>query len=97
MNIDMYRIGLFKKKIKSAIPEVSDLRFGSSRNREYLFISIWLPYYDNHKEVADAVISGLNKKRISHTVERIEWLRGSPVRCISIPIDQEALPERKRS
>jgi len=93
--IDQYRVTLFKKKIKESVAgKIDNVRFRSSRNRQYLFFDHW--EYVNKKRAFDVFTSALSRNGISW--EPVPGLFGQKEPwCVRIPIDQEALPERKRS
>ena len=101
---DDYRVNLFKKKIKSAINEVHEIdrmRFSYSIGKTHLIFDPCR--YVEKDSVVEIVSKGLNRNSIEYTIKRNPFGFYSdmpeddqPVWYIKIPIDQEALPERKR-
>lgn len=100
--IDHYRVTLFKKKIKEAIPGGENIRFAYSVDRAHLVIPLYMRFYGKSNEVGQLISKHLKKKKIEHKVIKDRWglyrdwpVEKQPTDCVSIPIDQEALPERK--
>lgn len=93
---DEYRVMLFKKKIREALPMMRGIRFGRSKGRCHLIMDIKWRYYSNAEEVMKYALTGLKAAGIEGKAKSMfGW---SPVLdYISIPIDQAALPERKRA
>lgn len=98
--MDYYRVMLFKRKIKDAIPGGEHIRFGTSHDESHLIISMWPHYYGKEHEVAELVSKNLKKSKIDHAIKlspfKFQFGNSDRPWCVSIPIDQEALPERKR-
>lgn len=106
MLYDEYRVSLFKKKIRAVLPSMEDLRFGRSKGRCHLIIDVsWRYQRDRSEEIGAYVMDRLKSSGIEAIVERdkyrlyrnyghpkSEW----PLDYIRIPIDQAALPERRR-
>lgn len=100
--IDQYRVQLFKKKIREINSrEIESIRFGTSVGRCHL---VFDPrrYCDDEK-VAEIFIRNMSRAGIDFIVKRNPFglysdrpVEKQPIWYISIPIDQEALPERKR-
>lgn len=103
---DEYRVNLFKIKIRESCPEVK-LRFYWSKDRCHLVLKIGHEYYP--REIAEEVGDYVMKQFKVFGIEAKEnrdplgiWRRSGlslkrlPLWSISIPIDQAALPERKR-
>jgi hypothetical protein len=101
---DEYRVTLFKKKIRQVLPNMPNIRFNRSKGRCHLIIHISSRYRKEHcEEIGAYVIANLNKhgieakeKRDSFGLARRFGYEPS-LDYITIPIDQAALPERKRS
>ena len=97
---DEYRVGLFKKKIREALPEVKDLRFERSKGRCNLIIPVRWRYYNHVDEVFDLILGRLKEHGIDAEPKQMFSFRhenGPKWDYITIPIDQAALPERKRN
>lgn len=91
--VDEYRVSLFKKKLRAELPEIGGLRFGRSKGRCQLIIEPWR--YNDGAAVIQYVSERLSQERIEfHPMKMFNWSE-----CwdyIRIPIDQAALPERRR-
>lgn len=101
---DEYRITLFKKKIRETLPEMKRLRFERSIGRCHLIINLSWRYQRKHvEEIGQFVMGRLKERQIDFKEVRDKygiWAGDAdplPLDCISIPIDQAALPERKRA
>lgn len=100
MTYDLYRVNLFKKKIRSLCDEIEGMRFNFSIGKTHL---VFNPiFYTEKEEVIRIVMDKLTKNNIEFIAkkdclglyrDRPEEER--PIDYISIPIDQPALPERK--
>lgn len=93
MRFDVYRVTLFKRKLREILG-AGWVRFYYSKGRCHLCIM------SDHigEENCEAAIRILKRNRIEFKVQRYEfWPLEPRIRAISIPIDQEALPERRRS
>ena len=89
---DEYRVMLFKKKIREALPKMRGIRFGRSVGRCNLIMDIKWRYYSNADEVMDYVLSRLKADGIE--AESKSMFTWSPkLDYVTIPIDQDALPE----
>lgn len=104
MSFDKYRVTLFKQKIRASIPGGSSIRFDSSRDGSHLHIKLFMRYYGKQNEVAALISKHLQRKRIDHKIVKDpfnlywDWPENEkPAFSVSIPVDQEALPERKRN
>lgn len=101
MSIDPYRVFLFKKKIRAANPLIEGIRFRSSINGENL---IFEPNrYIESDKVTEMFAKALSQEGIDFEIKRNPFglysdrpFDEQPVWYIRIPIDQEALPERRR-
>jgi hypothetical protein len=89
--MDLYRVNLFKKKLREIIG-APWLRFYWSKGRCHLCIEA----HDFVHEDITEVIRDLKNAAIEFKL--IPWgsIFGNTLRLISIPIDQEALPERTK-
>lgn len=100
--IDQYRIQLFKNKLRSLVEvRIRGVRFSKSINGEFLFFET--NRYVDPNYVADVFTKQLSKENIQFEIRRdiFGLYRDAPIEDqkvwdIKIPIDQEALPERKR-
>lgn len=92
VEVDKYRVNLFKKKIRAELPEVGGLRFYRSRGRCHLVISAIR--YNDTEAFGLYVSDQLKRARIEFSENK--WWDGERTLSFSIPIDQELLPERKR-
>lgn len=104
---DEYRVSLFKKKIRDLVPKWNWIRFVRSNGRCSLIIEISRHFYPRSEsaEVANLVMGRLRENGIEfkpYPCPLHELLypgipkEDVPVSYVSIPIDQAALPERKR-
>lgn len=92
--MDQYRVKLFKDKIKSLFPDIEKVRLVKSMNGSDL---VFYPGdYKKESIVSDIFIKRLSRNQINFYLDNIEWGLKVKVFKIKIPIDQEALPERKR-
>lgn len=90
--IDMYRVMLFKKKIRVVLHEFEKLRFRSSFDRCRIIIGVSLDYgFENAAANSQEAMDLLRRAAIEAKV-----IRCGGSLSISIPIDQAALPERVR-
>jgi hypothetical protein len=97
--ISEYRVTLFKRKIREIIG-ADWIRFYYSKGKCHLCIGY--PYLDGDN--ATVFVNRLSSARIEHKVNRdiyglyrdLPYLE-RPIGSISIPIDQEALPELRRA
>jgi hypothetical protein len=87
MNTD-YRVTLFKKKLREIIG-APWLRFYWSKGRCNLCIEV----HDFMTEDVPSVIQDLKNSRIDFKLVTWGSVFGDTLRNISIPIDQEALPD----
>lgn len=94
LNFDEYRVSMFKKLIRSELPLMRGLRFERSKGRCNLIINAYR-YYGREEEVRAYVSGELKRAGIDFHEERFAWGDGK-LHYIRIPIDQAALPERKR-
>ncbi len=98
---DEYRVNLLKKKIKISIPGDRNIRLYNSHDKSHLVIPLFLPYYGKEVEVCEIITKHLRKNRIEYVVNkspfRFDFGNSDKPWSIGIPIDQAALPERKRS
>jgi hypothetical protein len=92
--VDEYRVSLFKKKIRIELPEVGGLRLYRSKGRCHLVINMWR-YYGNEDEVGRYISSQFKRSGIEFKEDRYSW-GTQKLHSICVPIDQAALPERKR-
>lgn len=93
IQIDEYRVSLFKKKLRNIIG-APWLRFYFSKGKCHLCFKAWDLGYEHSEEnvriaMADLTLAGVEFK----TDKR---LFGDGIWSVNIPIDQEQLPERKR-
>lgn len=96
---DEYRVTLFKKKIREALPLMRGIRFRRSKGRCNLILDVKWRYYSNAEEVMDYVLTGLKSSGIEgEAKDMFDWHpERRPLDYVTIPIDQAALPERKRA
>lgn len=97
IKFDEYRVVLFKKKLRD-IMGTPWLRFYNSIDRSHLVVD-----HRIRREDFPEVIEDLRRAGIDHIVKRNPYGLYSdrpeheqPIWYVSIPIDQEALPERHR-
>lgn len=102
MKTDEYRVTLFKKKIRGILPEFEGLRFNRSLGKCHLIIDLsWRYGPDVAEEYGAVIMAKLKSNGIQAQEQRDRYglskLFGGKERldCIGIPIDQEALPERR--
>lgn len=93
---DEYRVNLFKKKIREALPEIGALRFERSKGRCNLIIDVRGRYYSHADEVFNLIIERFREHEIVAEMKSMFSFSDKPD-YITIPIDQAALPERKRT
>lgn len=100
--IDKYRVFLLKKKMRSLVEErIEKIRFGHSVDGTYL---VFRPSdYVERDAVAEIFSRALTREGIEHEIMRNPYgfysdlpVEKQPLWYIKIPIDQAALPERKR-
>lgn len=98
MQRDEYRVTLFKKNLRE-IMGTPWMRFYNSIDRSHLVIDQGV-----RREDFPAIIEDLRRAGIVHIVKRNPYglyddrpESEQPIWYISVPIDQEALPERKRN
>lgn len=98
MTFDEYRVTLFKKKIRELFPEIKGLRFERSRGRCHLILPIRWRYYKYADEIFDLILRRFKEHQIEAEPKQMFTFRDVRPKWdyITIPIDQEALPERKR-
>lgn len=100
--VDQYRVQLFKKKIREInSKEIEGIRFIKSAGGCHLVFET--RRYVDEEKVADIFTKNLSRNGIDFIVKRNPFglysdrpVEKQPIWYISIPIDQEALPERKR-
>jgi hypothetical protein len=92
MEFDEYRVNLFKKKLRAELPEVDGLRFYRSKGRCHLILVAIR--YNDPEGFTQYVSDRLKRAGISFSENK--WWDGVRTHSLSIPIDQEALPERRR-
>lgn len=99
MQVDNYRVGLFKKELRNILG-APWVRFYWSKDRQHLCLTRW-HMGDENIEITEML---LKRDRIDIKVFRDSYglhrAFGNPkkipeIDSISIPIDQDALPERK--
>lgn len=99
--VSPYRIVLFKRKLREIV-DIPWLRFYWSKGRQHLVIEMWSINEECHAEL----VARLRRARIDLKLNRspfgIELDPELPedkrrIWSISIPIDQDALPEGKRA
>lgn len=92
--MDQYRVFLFKKKIRELVPDVAKVRFTKSVGGTHLIFEH--ERYKDPKAVKEIFVEALNRECIEYDI-RCPWPDWFPNHTyFSIPIDQEALPERRR-
>lgn len=102
VNFDEYRVTLFKKKLRAILGQMKGIRFGRSNGRCHLILDVSWRYFSNRDVVSKYVFNTLKHHGISFVPKTMRWNEsetvdaGFPVDYFSIPIDQDALPERKR-
>jgi len=94
-SFDEYRVTLFKKKIRAAIPGGEHLRFERSVGRVNLIFDIWRYRLDDRKNTTRILETALRKAGIEYEVRGM--FRDEDQSYFTIPIDQAALPERVRA
>lgn len=93
---DEYRVMLFKRKIRAILPELQGLRFERSIGRCNLIIPFRFHYYEHADEVLELIMRRLKENGIEGEAKAMfDW--HSKPDYVTIPIDQEALPERARA
>lgn len=100
--MDQYRVQLFKKKIRDLNSrEIESIRFQTSVGRCHLVFDP--TRYRDEEKVAEIFTRNISRAGIDFIVKRNPFglysdrpVEKQPIWYISIPIDQEALPERKR-
>lgn len=90
--MDLYRVNLFKKKLREIIG-APWLRFYWSKGKCHLCIRV--TDFKNYREVGPDLMQILKSARIDFKTDYWPSILGGALRGINIPIDQEALPERK--
>ena len=91
---DEYRVSLFKKKIRAVLPEIPRIRFERSIGRCNLIINLNVSR-KYAKQVSEFILSKLKANGIEAKAEAMFDCFPGPD-YITIPIDQAALPERRR-
>jgi hypothetical protein len=92
---DEYRVNLFKQKIRAALPELRSLRFERSVGRSALIINVRWRYYRHADELFPFILGRLKRSGIDAEAKTMFSFSTRPD-YITVPIDQAALPERKR-
>lgn len=100
--IDQYREQLFKKKLRSLLSDrIEGIRFERSVGGTHIRIDP--RRYIEPEAVAQIVERTFRNNGIEYILKRNPWgfysdrpVEEQPVWYISIPLDQEALPERRR-
>lgn len=90
MNVDNYRVLLFKKKIRSLV-RVPWLRFYWSKDKSHMCILA----RDFKSEDFESVTNSMRQNKIDFKMSFWELFGESIPYSMDIPVDQEALPERK--
>jgi hypothetical protein len=93
--VDPYRVFLFKRKIRELVPDITGVRFLFSVGGTHL---IFEPErYTDPKAVRTIFSEALNKEQIDFQL-LAPWPDWFPKHTyFLIPIDQDALPERRRA
>lgn len=89
--IDGYRTTLFKRRLREVIG-APWLRFYFSKGKCHLCVEA----HDFKKEDVPRVIQSLKRSGIDFNLSHWPEILGGKIWTINIPIDQAALPERKR-
>lgn len=90
---DLYRVNLLKKKIRE-ITDAPWLRFYWSGDRSHICLKKFLVGEENLALIMHELRAAGIEFQVLHWDH--PWFEINDVRGISIPIDQEALPERRR-
>lgn len=94
--VDNYRVNLFKKKLRE-IFKADWVRFYWSKDREHLCLSGW--HYGKANLLVMRILlrkAGIDFTEIYDSTGVAKMYGQEPeLDCVLIPIDQDALPERK--
>lgn len=103
---DEYRVTLFKHKMREILSLMERVRFCRSKDRSHLVIEISWRYPRESTEKIGAYImeqlkaNGIEFREVrdKYGIYKNHGYKGwtPPLDCICVPIDQEALPERRR-
>jgi hypothetical protein len=90
--VDKYRVNLFKKKIRGLVPTIEKVRFLFSIGGTHLIFEH--ERYTDPEYVRKIFSEALNREQIEFQL-LCPWPKWFPKHTyFSIPIDQDALPER---